>query len=58
MTHLEKLEVRINVAIQGVKEYEDKNTILIDSAVSITIFNNKSLFYNLYKTDKLKYSWG
>ena len=58
MTHLEKMEGRINVAIQGVKEYEDKNTILIDSAVSITVFNNKSLFYNLYKTDKLKYSWG
>jgi len=54
MTHLEKLEVRINVAIQGVKEFEDKNTILIDSAASITIFHNKNLFYNSYKTDKPK----
>jgi len=46
MTHLEKLEVRINVAIQGVKEFEDKNTILIDSAASITIFITRAYFIN------------
>ena len=54
MSHVENLEVKVNVAFKGVKDYDDKSTILLDSGASITIFNNRDLFYNLYNTDKTK----